>query len=94
MWCIFVEVYDRMEILRYIVTFIYVLVCIALIIVVLFQQSKQNGLSGTITGSADTFFGKNKGRSNEAKLKKFTTISATAFMIISLVLGLIVTNLK
>ena len=83
-----------MEILRYIVTFIYVLVCIALIIVVLFQQSKQNGLSSTITGSADTFFGKNKGRSNEAKLKKFTTIGATAFMILSLVLGLIVTNLK
>lgn len=56
-----------------------------LIIVVLLQESKSAGLSGAISGGADTFFGKNKGRTMEAKLIKMTKIVATLFFILAIV---------
>mgnify|MGYP002270587664 CR=1 FL=1 len=49
---------------------LFILVCIAITIVVLMQESKQTGLSGAISGAADTYWGKNKGRSMEGKLVK------------------------
>ena len=52
-----------MGVLRIIVTVLYVLICIALVAVVLFQESKAQGLSGSINGMAETYWGKNKGRS-------------------------------
>mgnify|MGYP003367791567 CR=1 FL=1 len=39
---------------------LFILVCIAITIVVLMQESKQTGLSGAISGAADTYWGKNK----------------------------------
>ena len=53
---------------------LFILVCIAITIVVLMQESKQTGLSGAISGAADTYWGKNKGRSIEGKLVLFTKI--------------------
>lgn len=58
---------------------------IAIIIIVLMQQSRQTGLSGAIAGGADTFFGKNKGRSADAKLNKITKILSALFFVILLV---------
>ena len=49
-----------------------------LVIAVLMQHGKSHGLSGTIAGGAETFFGKNKGRTYEAKLAKFTKFVAIA----------------
>jgi len=43
------------------------------IIAVLFQKSNSDGIQG-ITASSETFFGKNKGRSIESKLKKWSWI--------------------
>ena len=60
------------------------LISIFLIIVVLLQQSKQQGLSGAIAGGADTFFGKNKGRTNEAKLEKITKVLCAIFVVLTL----------
>ena len=51
------------DIIRIVLMGIFILVCIALSIVVLMQESKQQGLSGTISGAADTYWGRNKGRS-------------------------------
>ena len=59
-------------------------VSIAIIIIVLLQQSREAGLSGVISGGADTFFGKNKGRTMEAKLAKFTKILGILFFVITL----------
>ena len=56
------------DIIRIVLMGIFILVCIALSIVVLMQESKQQGLSGTISGAADTYWGRNKGRSMEGKL--------------------------
>ena len=67
--------------LRIVLMGIFILVCIFLTIVVLMQESKQNGLSGAISGAADTYWGKNKGRSIEGKLVLFTKILAIAFIV-------------
>ena len=77
-----------MEVLRGIVTVIDVLLCIALIVVVLMQEGKSAGLSGAINGVADTYWGKNKGRSIEGTLEKITKILAALFIIISVVLAM------
>lgn len=77
-----------MGVLRVIVTVLYVLICIALVAVVLFQESKTQGLSGSINGMAETYWGKNKGRSMEGALEKITKILAVLFVVISVVLNL------
>lgn len=77
-----------MGVLRVIVTVLYVLICIALVVVVLFQESKTQGLSGSINGVAETYWGKNKGRSMEGALEKGTKILAVLFIVLSVVLNL------
>ena len=67
---------------------IFVIICVALTIIVLMQESKQNGLSGAISGAADTYWGKNKGRSIEGKLVLFTKILAIAFIVIAAILNI------
>ena len=52
------------------------------------QESKQNGLSGTISGAADSYWGKNKGRSMEGGLELATRILAVVFVVLSLILNL------
>lgn len=63
---------------------IHILVALALIAIVLLQSGKSAGLSGTISGGAETFFGKNKGRTIDAILSKVTSIAAIVFLITSL----------
>ena len=67
---------------------IFILVCIFLTIVVLMQESKQNGLSGAISGAADTYWGKNKGRSMEGKLVTITKVLAVLFVVIAIILNI------
>ncbi len=76
------------DIIRIILMILLVIVCIGLVIVVLMQESKQNGLSGVISGAADTYWGRNKGRSVEGKLVLFTKIFGIAFVIISAILNI------
>ncbi len=53
------------------------------IILVLLQQSNSDGIEG-ITGSSETFFGKNKGQSIESKLKKWTWICLAVLAVIAI----------
>lgn len=76
-----------MAVLRTIVTIVYIIVCIALIVVVLMQEGKQAGL-GAISGAAESYWGKNKGRSMEGGLQKGTRALAIAFILISLILNM------
>lgn len=76
-----------MEILRVVLTCVFVLICIALTIIVLRQEGKTNGLSA-LAGGGETYWDKNKGRSFEGKLAKFTTILAVAFLIIAVILNI------
>ena len=76
-----------MNILRIVLTVIFVIDCIGLTVVVLMQEGKQKGL-GAISGMADTYWGKNKGRSMEGALVKITTGLAVGFMVLAVVLNL------
>ena len=76
-----------MAVLRTILTVIFVIICIALTVHVLMQEGKSQGL-GSISGMADTYWGKNKGRSMEGALVKITTGLAVGFMVLAVVLNL------
>lgn len=76
-----------MEIVKIIITIVFIIVCVALAALVLMQEGKSAGL-GSIAGVAETYWGKNKGRSMEGMLIKLTTILAILFMVLSIVLNL------
>ncbi|HAV01178.1 MAG: preprotein translocase subunit SecG [Lachnospiraceae bacterium] len=73
--------------LRVILTLIFILVCIVLSAIVLMQEGKSAGL-GAISGMAETYWGKNKGRSMEGMLVKYTRWLAIAFMVLAVILNL------
>jgi len=74
-------------VLRIILTVIFVLDCIALTVVVLMQEGKSQGL-GAIAGAAESYWGKNKGRSMEGGLERATVIMAVLFFVLAIVLNL------
>ena len=74
--------------LKTILSVIFVLICLALTVIVLLQEGKSQGL-GAIGGMAEPYWGKNKGRSMEGPLEKFTTFAAVAFMVLAIVLNLV-----
>lgn len=69
---------------------LHIIIALVLVVVVLFQSGKQAGLSGSIAGGSETFFGKNKGRTIDALLEKWTSIVAILFLITSIALYFIV----
>lgn len=73
------------SVLKTIATIIYIIVCIAIVIVVLMQEGKTSGL-GALSGAADTYWTKNKGRSVEGVLVKITRVLAVLFVALSVVL--------
>ena len=76
-----------MEALRIVIQIIFILICIALTVLVLMQEGKSAGL-GAISGAAETYWGKNKGRSMEGGLVKATTGMAILFFVLAVVLNL------
>ena len=74
--------------LKVILSVIFVLICLALIVIILLQEGKSAGL-GSISGMADTYWGKNKGRSMEGTLEKFTKAAAILFMVLAVVLNIL-----
>lgn len=75
--------------LQTVLTIVHVILAIILIAVVLFQSGKSAGLSGSIAGGAETFFGKNKARTMDGMLSKLTGILAILFIVTSFVLSII-----
>lgn len=55
-----------------------------LVVAVLLQHGKSYGLSGTIAGGAETFFGKDKGGRIDKILSRLTTVIGVVFVILSL----------
>ena len=62
-----------MAILKTILTVVFILICLALTVIILLQEGKSAGL-GAIAGAADTYWGRNKGRSMEGRLVTGTKI--------------------
>ncbi len=79
-----------MLIAKWIVNILHIIFAISIIVIVLLQSGKQAGLSGSIAGGAETFFGKNKGRTIDAMLGKYTAFAAIAFLVTSVALFLLI----
>ncbi len=62
-----------------------IIICIAMVALVIMQEGNSQGL-GSIGGAADTFFGKNKGRSIDVVFKKITTVLGVVFAVVTIVL--------
>ena len=76
-----------MEILKTILTIVFIIVSLVITVVILMQEGKQAGL-GAIAGAADTYWGKNKGRSMEGMLVQITKYSVITFLLLAVVLNL------
>ena len=74
-----------MSTLKMIATVAYIIICIALVIVVLMQEGKTSGL-GALSGAADSYWSKNKGRYQEGMLVKIIRVLAILFVVLSVVL--------
>ena len=79
-----------MEVLKYILIAIYIVVCLVLVVLVTKQSKGDSGASGTVMGAAaSNFYEKNKGKTKEGKMKKATIILAIVFAVLTLVLGIV-----
>lgn len=76
-----------MAVLKMVLTVVFIIICIALTVIILLQEGKSAGL-GAISGAADTYWGKNKGRSMEGMLVKVTRVLVILFLLISIVLNI------
>ncbi|HPC99983.1 MAG TPA: preprotein translocase subunit SecG [Acetivibrio sp.] len=78
--------------MQIVVTIFHIIFSVSLVVIVLLQSGKQAGLSGSIAGGAETFFGKNKGRTIDAILSKYTLVAAIGFIITSIVLQIVLNS--
>lgn len=76
-----------MAVLKMIVNIVFIIVCVALVILVLMQEGKSDGL-GSLSGATETYWSKNKGRSMEGMLVKVTKVLAILFMVLAIILNL------
>lgn len=67
---------------------IYIIICVVITVVILLQEGKHAGLTGAISGAAESYWGKNKGRSMEGKLEKITKVMIVLFFVLSIVLNM------
>ncbi len=68
-------------------TIVFIIIAIALAILVLSQEGKDNGFTGSFTGSVDTYWSKNKKHSKEARIQKATAVLGALFIIIAAILS-------
>lgn len=78
-----------LEALVWILRVVFLLVCVAIIALVLMQDSKGEGLSAAITGGTrSSFISKNKGRTKEGMLSRLTIVFSVLFVVLAILLGL------
>lgn len=73
--------------LRIVLYVVLIILSVFVSILILMQEGKQQGL-GALSGSAETYWSKNKGRSVEGKLVKYTTILTALLIILAAVLNM------
>ncbi len=72
-----------------------ILACLVIILVVLIQDSKDQGMTSAITGSSnDSFYGKNSGNTREARVANFTRVAAFIFFAATLAVNIIAIYVK
>lgn len=81
---------NKVDILKNVMTIIYVINCLVLIVICLMQSKDDEGASGAIVGgSSSSFYEKNKGRTKQGKLKRLTIILGISFVVLTIVLGIL-----
>ncbi|MEE0945684.1 MAG: preprotein translocase subunit SecG [Acutalibacteraceae bacterium] len=80
-----------MEVLQIIIGILLGLLSLGLIAIILFQQGHRAGISGAISGAAETFLSKNKARSNDVKLKRYTMYGVIAFFVLAIAATVVAT---
>ena len=79
-----------MQVVKIILVVVDLIICLALTVIAMMQSKDDAGLSSTITGSStNNFFEKNKGRTKEGMLKRWTIILGVAFVIVTIALSII-----
>jgi preprotein translocase subunit SecG len=78
-----------MVVAQYVLGGVLIALAVALVAMILMQTGKEKGLSGTITGSADTYFGKSGGSVKERLLFKLTIVGSAIFVVLTIALVLI-----
>lgn len=76
-----------MTVLNTILTVVFIILSIVITVIILMQEGKSAGL-GAIAGAAETYWGKNKGRSMEGMLVKLTRVAVILFLVLAMVLNL------
>ncbi len=77
-----------MKVLLIVIGVLFMLVCAALVVLVLAQEGKSQGL-GAIQGTVEnTYWGKNKGRSREGVLKTVTIVLSVLFVVLAILLNM------
>ena len=79
--------FRRMFELKTALIIVFLIISIVLAIVVMMQEGKGNGLTSTLSGSSETYWGKNKGKSKEAILMKITVVLGVLYMALALLLA-------
>ena len=75
-----------MSVIRWILTIVIIAVSVILTVIILMQEGQDQGL-GAISGAAETYWGKNKGRSMEGRLMKFTVVLCVVFFVLTILLN-------
>lgn len=83
-----------MSVIEIIVGALVILVSLIIIAVVLLQQGRRAGINGAISGGADTFLSKNKARTVDASLARWTKYIAVLFFVLAIVANIIALNSK
>ncbi len=78
-----------MSAIEIIIGILVIIVSLAIIFAVLFQQGRRAGVNGAISGAADTFLSKNKARTVDAVLARFTKFIAILFFVLAVVANII-----
>ena len=88
---IFGAMLSSLDLIKVILGVFYIAICAALIVVVMMQRSKEDGLSGAITGqSSESFYSKNKGGMNKEKfLMQLTIVLSVCFVVVAIILSIL-----
>ena len=84
----------KMTVLQYIVGSLILVLALVIIVVILMQEGRARGISGTIAGGADTFMSKNKARTIDAFLSRWTKIIAIGFFVLVIAANVITILIK
>ena len=79
---------------QYFIGAIMLLISLVIIVVVLLQQGRRQGINGAISGGADTFLSKNKARTVDASLARWTKYIAVLFFVLAIVANIVALKSK